>query len=114
MSTVKDRRYSIVGGPNRDTLFDNCKYSCQGNSRVGVGFSIPFDIPSDSGPQIYTYMLVKDLKIRGIEHENGSGESFNLWGFCQADLYDIGVFEEYRFKAYYNSRKRQGWISFSD
>ena len=116
---TKERNYDIVNGPNKDALFDSCKYAYTGRSRivldfeVAIGYTLP---PSESGAA-YIPMKIKDLIITGIEHEDGSGESFNLEGNANVDL-EIRRFAgdvEYhwhRFKAYYNTKRRCGRITF--
>ena len=51
-------------------------------------------------------------------HEDGSGESFMLSGRCKADLDPcmpiIKKYKEYGFSAWYNSKRRTGWISLTE
>ena len=59
-------------------------------------------------------MQIADIAITGIQHEDGSGESFNLEGCCKVDIdYHIrndGVrrYRYRRFSAYYNAKSRKG------
>lgn len=110
--------YQIVNGPGRDTLFDACKYAYSdvklyANFTVALGYTMPPNDPSAA----YIPMTLKEVKVIGIEHENGSGHSFNLYGYCKANLSVIGMQEKtpcntYKFMAYYNAKTRKGTIRF--
>ena len=119
MDTKKSegRDFAIVGGPNKDMLFDACKYAYSKSTRVGVEFSVVagYTTPIDDPGCAYVLMSISDMKITGIEHEDGSGESFNLIGYCRVSLSPLGnsVLEPYKFNAYYNAKSRKGSISFS-
>ena len=105
---VKSRSYDIVGGPNRDLLFDACKYA---HSR-GVDIPVVFSIINSS-----VLTSIMNIRINGIEHEDGSGESFNLHGYCESDVNHRGgipVFKSYGFKAWYNSKSRKGYITLTE
>ncbi len=62
--------FDVVNGPNRDSLFDSAKRS-QDKIKIPVTFV---------SAQQHKY----DAIITSIEHEDGSGHSFNLKG-CLAD-----------------------------
>ncbi len=114
---VKEKTYEIVNGPNKDTIFDACKYAYSLKTRIPLEFEVALGYtapPSDSGAA-YIPAKIKDLRISGIQHEDGSGESLNLLGYCQADLTphrQTAVWSWYRFKAYYNTKRRTGHIVF--
>ena len=119
---VRERVYDIVAGPGKDLLFDACKYAYSKNARIPVEFTVAIAYtmpPSDSGCA-YILMALTGIRICGVEYEDGSGESFNLHGFCRADLdslsgsKDDAVFKPYRFEAYYNTKRREGTISFTE
>ncbi len=101
--------FDIVAGPNRDTLFDACKYANDKTIRIPIEFIVV--------PEHYSPIYISDIKIVSIEHEDGSGVSFNLRGYCKADLGSlVGNAEtctSYKFKAYYNTKNRSGSITFS-
>lgn len=107
---VKSRSYDIVGGPNRDLLFDACKYT----HNRGVNLPVAFSVTIDS----FILMAIKNIRINGIKHEDGSGESFNLHGYCEADVNYRGgrtpAYKSYRFKAWYNSKSRKGHITLTE
>ena len=115
---TREKYYDIVAGPNKDALFDACKYACSKTAKLTVDFTVAigYTTPKDNPGCAYIAMAISDIKITGIEHEDGSGESFNLRGYCKADLCSLGgdnvKYEQYRFKAYYNSRIREGCITF--
>ena len=116
---MNTRSYDVVGGPSKDTLFDACKYACSKTAKVEVNFSVAigYTAPKNDPGCCYVPMSIADIRITSIEHEDGSGESFNLCGYCKADLNNFGgaaaALKHYRFKAYYNSKTRRGFISFS-
>lgn len=116
---MNTNHYDIVNGPNKDTLFDACKYAYAKNSDITVDFAVAagYTAPVSSHQAAYIPMSVIDIRICGIEHEDGSGESFNLKGYCSANLSSSGergaVYKSYGFVAYYNTKKRKGWISFN-
>jgi hypothetical protein len=51
------------------------------------------------------------LSAMVVKHEDGSGSSFNLRGYCK--IKKRGEFFSTCFKAYYNAKTRKGKISFS-
>ena len=122
MVTETKRKYDIVDGPSKDTLFDSCKYACSKNGsrvtvdfRVAIGYTMPVNDPCCA----YVPMAIKNIRIMGIEHEDGSGESFNLTGYCDANLESYRGTKEvdykpYSFKAYYTSKRRHGFMVFED
>lgn len=106
--------YSIVGGPNKDLLFDAFKYANSENVRVPLDFhvALAFTAPLNDPGCAYVKMALKNVVVTGISHEDGSGESFIIEGRCDADLHSFCVteyvYEHYRFKAYYNTQRRKG------
>ena len=118
MNTEKKKYYEIVAGPNKDSLFDACKYACSDSARLDIKFVVPigYTMPVDDPGCAYVAMAITDIKIIGIEREDGSGESFNLHGYCKCDLNSFGgkdaSYELYMFKAYYNAKNRRGYIVF--
>ena len=114
-STIEERCYEIISGPNKDTLFDACKYAYSKTARFAVefGVAIGYTMPRGDPGCAYVPMNIHSIVIAGIEHENGSGESFNLHGFCKAalSLTDKTV-KNYRFHAYYHTKTRKGTIVF--
>lgn len=80
-------RFNIGGGPSRDRIFDACKYVYDKiridlDFKVILGYSTPKDDPCCAALEV----PVKDFRIHKIKHEDGSGESFMLYGQCKADL----------------------------
>ena len=111
--------FVIVGGPNRDMLFDACKYVHDKMVRIPIDFSVAigYTMPKQHPGAAYVPMYISDIRIIDIAHEDGSGESFNLRGYCKADPDSIFGNAEtctsYKFKAYYNTKNRSGSITFS-
>ena len=110
---IKERSYEIVNGPNKDTLFDACKYAYSKTVKFAIGFGVAagYTMPRNHPGCAYVPMDMSNVTICGIEHEDGSGESLIIHGFCKAALH--GSSESYRFKAYYNAKNRTGTIVFS-
>ena len=108
--------YSIINGPSKSVLFDSCQYAYSKDVKVHINFAISQGCSSHSNDAIKLYlpMQITDIVITGIQHEDGSGESFNLEGYCKVDIdYHIrndGVcrYQYRRFTAYYNSKSRKG------
>ena len=119
MNTKKPDHYDIIDGPNKDVLFDACKYAYSKNVDINVDLKVAagYTAPIGSHQSAYIPMSIIDIKISGIEHEDGSGESFNLKGYCSANLSSSGeagaIYKQYNFIAYYNTKRRKGWISFN-
>ena len=114
----KEKYYEIVVGPSKDLLFDACKYAYSKNANISVSFSIAagYTMPANDPTAGCIPMRIKNIRICSIEHEDGSGESFNLHGYCMADLNSFHAnvnYESYRFKAYYNTKNRRGCITFT-
>lgn len=119
MNAKKERYYDIITGPNKDALFDACKYACNDEARIPISFTVAFGYTTPVGDPgcAFIPMYVKDFRIVGIENEDGSGDSFNLRGDCKADLksfHGTATYKYYRFRAYYNARRRSGCIIFLD
>ena len=104
----KEAYYDIVSGPNKDALFDSCKYACIKGASIPINFDVAlgYSLPKNDPKCCYFMMDVRDFKIMGIENEDGSGESFNIHGYVKKDGAQL------RFKAYYNTKHRKGVITF--
>lgn len=109
--------YRIVLGPSKDLLFDACKYAYSDNCDIRVDFNVAagYTYPQDRLCSGYIPLPVDDVRITGLEYEDGSGNKFNLHGYCRADLnaFDNSsskVFHLYRFRAFYDTRRRTGEI----
>ena len=114
MNTNK-KTYEIVSGPSKDMLFDACKYAYSRIAKVDINFAIAvgYTTPPGSPGCAYIPMTIDAIRVCSIEHEDGSGESFNLYGFCKANLSGrMDNLEPYGFEAYYNTKTRKGTISF--
>jgi len=101
-STFKrNTKYRIIDGPSRDMLFDAVKYAYD----RGINILIEFEIEEwDEQEQEWGYKgRFVPTVINSIEHECGSGSSFNIEGHSM---------NEGHFEAYYSSRSRQGHVVF--
>ena len=112
-------RYVIFNGPSKSVLFDSCLYAYSKNAKVHVNFAVSQGCSNDgnNATKMHLPMQITDIVITGIQHEDGSGESFNLEGYCKVDIdYHIrndGVcrYKYRRFTAYYNAKSRKGTIT---
>lgn len=104
----KEKYYNIVNGPNKDALFDACKYACVKGANIPISFDVAagYTMPKGHPGCAYVIMPTSDFKITGIDHEDGSGESFNIRGYANKE----GI--HFHFKGYYNTKRREGTISF--
>ncbi len=114
-----ERCFDVVKGPSRDLIIDAFKYAYEKDVDLHPDFSIvQFYVghPTDNSKRMATYMPAKNFRITGIEHEDGSGESWILKGACDADLDNVSYtnanLTHYGFRMYYNSKRREGTISF--
>ena len=118
MNTNEERLYDIVNGPNKDTLFDACKYAYVKGAQIPINFDIAagYTMPKSDPNCAYIPLSTRDFKIASIENEDGSGESFNLEGYCTAGFKrrptGLDIYDTYRFSAYYNTKRRTGTIKF--
>ena len=118
MDTNSNKRmFDIVGGPSKSALFDACRYAFDRAVKFPVDFKVAFGYTMPIGHEgaAVIYMVIEEMKIASIEHEDGSGEKFNISGFCKADLDHIHgkEMEPYKFEAFYNTRTRNGKMSFT-
>lgn len=114
---AKDITRPIIAGPNRDRLVDAFKYAYDAHSNVAVDFVVPvgYTGPIDDPRSAYIAMAVKRIAITMLEHEDGSGHSFNLKGFITTDPYALNLsyaeYKTYKFTAYYNTKSRTGTMT---
>lgn len=112
-------QHAIVNGPNRDRLIDAFKYAYD-DDKVSVNFavSISYNAVEEDGKRVCfpTHLAqIERMIINTIQHEDGSGESFNLSGRCTACLERYGGAKHYyKFEAYYNAKTRTGTIKFEE
>lgn len=114
-SNPTERSFIIEHGPSKDRLFDACKYAYSRNSHIEIDFGIGDENTGD--PKVaYIPIPTCDFKIFAIEHEDGSGGSFNLQGCCRVNLngndQNPKHFETCNFSAFYSSHNRRGRITF--
>lgn len=111
--------FDIINGPSKSVLFDSCKYvyDIYGMSpEIDMDFAISQEYlnHSNDATKLCQSPHITDIMVTGIQHEDGSGESFNLEGYCQTDIDyclqkdNVHCFRYYRFSAYYNTGNRKG------
>ncbi len=112
--------FDIISGPSKDALFDACKYAYNKAAKLDVNFSViaGYTAPLGHPKRASIPMEVSDFRVLAVGHEGASGESFNLYGRCRANL-DIvnkaasySAAAPYKFKAEYNTKTRNGRITF--
>ena len=108
--------YSIINGPSKSVLFDSCLYAYSKDAKVHVNFAISQGCSNhgDDATKLHLFLPVTNIKITGIEHEDGSGESFILKGYCYVDKDHLlrgdhtYRYKYSRFSAYYDAKSRKG------
>lgn len=105
--------YSIIDGPDARSLFDACRFVYTKNVYYDVYFKITeyYNEALDGTSCEKKPLLASDFHIVGIEHDNGTGESFRIKGYCNVTENDIT--ENYAFVSYYNTQSKKGIILFS-
>ncbi|MBR3164445.1 hypothetical protein IKF15_04075 [Candidatus Saccharibacteria bacterium] len=83
---------TIVEGPSRDRIYDACKYA------FDLGTEMRATFKSDRNENLV-------ITIVGIEHEDGSGNSFNIKGHLRRPRHS------YPCRLYYNAKRRSGSIN---
>lgn len=136
----KEWTFDVVGGPSKDRIFDSCKHAYDEEDQISVKFKVILNTHEGCDMIGAVQLYMADTIINKIEHEDGSGHSFNLGGYCKADLgFDIGdnydayyirtgyhkggrlphpeikkYLRNYYFDMYYNVKSRRGWITFHE
>ena len=108
--------FSIINGPSKSVLFDSCLYAYSKDVKVHVNFAISQGCSNhgDDATKLHLLLPVTNIKITGIEHEDGSGESFILKGYCYVDKDHLlrgdhtYRYKYSRFSAYYDAKSRKG------
>lgn len=105
--------FDIQCGPSRETLFDACKYAYD-ESKINIHFDIALKYTEDNLK--YYKMQISDVKVIGVEHEDGSGTKLNIHGTMKADLTESRPVSArpvcYKYIAYYDTKKKKGTILF--
>jgi len=113
MNTTKE--FLIAGGPSKDRILDNFKYSYDSCAVVPLTFTIR--IAADgfvSTPGYYTTMEITDVIITSISYQDFGSGSLRIKGFCSVDLWpleDQDTSVLHQFEATYDAMRRNGSIS---
>lgn len=85
-SETTSYEYLIFGGPNRDTLFDACKYAYDKDAVIPIFFAVAesYTAPLNGPICAYTALEMDMTSICGISHEDGSGVKLIVDGYCIA------------------------------
>ncbi|MBP5633390.1 hypothetical protein J6X13_00435 [Candidatus Saccharibacteria bacterium] len=111
--------FDVVDGPSKGDIFDAVKYAYSRTSNVGVNFKIAFGYTKPKGdPEgAVIYLHACNFRLRGIEHEDGSGENFNIKGDCYVSFRpmcsEVSHMHGKNFSMYFNTKDRTGTITFS-
>lgn len=91
--------FTITGGPSRGELGDALQYAYDSDK----DFRVTFKGQLDDSRVVYTIIA----RIVGVEHEDGSGHSFNVRAYLRGLplFHAIGLVE-----FYYNANQRSGTI----
>ena len=98
-STLKEVVVNFTDGPSRDRLVDAFKYAMDDDARVSVSFW------SKSGERI-------DIVPSMLEHEDGSGQSFNGHGYVHVDMISGHKVANKYVYFYFQTKSRQGYVKF--
>ena len=109
MNTTKDHLLNIVNGPNRNELVDAFLYAYDGETGKKL---CTFTLEDGDQKKQTSARIVRlthtqheaSAQITEIEHEDGSGYSFNF-----SCYYTIGKISVHGV-GYYNARTRKGWL----
>ncbi len=93
-----NEKFNIKNGPSKHVLIDAFKYAYDPAGIINLDFKVEISKGE--------YAKLDDFNIIAISHEDGSGESFNLSGWCRIN----GSY--YSFTAYYSTKHREGVIEF--
>lgn len=107
MSTNKSLlSFNIEGGPSADRLIDSFKYTYSQDVKVPVTFTVTRI--KNENEHTYDIAEITDVRIVTIAHESGSGQSFNLTGYCKLPS---STSLRMKFMAYYNAKTRKGILT---
>lgn len=112
---TEGKSFDVVNGPSKDRLIDAFKYAYSKQTQISVKFSVvlSYTAPKDDPSCVRLIMLIDDFHIVSLQHENGSGHSFIVEGYCQASLHSgTTQLEPYDYNMYYNAKTRKGTIEF--
>ncbi|MBQ1387762.1 hypothetical protein IIY68_03170 [Candidatus Saccharibacteria bacterium] len=110
--------YEIVGGPSTDRLFDALRYAYDKDVKIPINFGIVIGLsrPKNDPGCCSIGAHSCGLRLTSIQHEDGSGCSFNIGGYSDTGLkkgpYSEPLYVGHKVKIYYNSKSREGHITF--
>ena len=110
---AKKVTYEVKGGPSKDRLFDAVKYVYEKDS-IPLRFGVIFDTVAPGN--CFRFLNIHDIRVTGITHESGSGDKFNLTGYCKMTFSPMTTesshLHEKPFKMFYDAHDRVGTITF--
>ena len=94
-------------------MHSNMHFSKQAHVPVAFGVVKDCVAPRDDPSHTCTMLATKDFRILSLQHEDGSGYSFNIEGYCKARPQGgKNSLTEHRYTMYYNAKTRKGTITF--
>ena len=117
-TSLSERKFEILYGPNRDLLFDACKYAFCGRVVIPIDFSVAtgYTAPPNKSGSAYIPAKFKTICLESITHESDTGYVFCLKGTCEADIHPGDwnhlQYKGYAFEAHYDTQSRKGTIQF--
>lgn len=103
-----EKNYKIIFGPGKDALFNACKHAFGKVPRPKIEFTIVVEhpIPPYELGGSYIPMRFTETRVYGVCNDGQSGEDFIVWGTLKEKNNNM-----LRFRAHYNTRKKNGEIT---
>ena len=113
---MSEKLFEIVSGPSKSNLFYAFENAYDDDIIVRTIFTVVYGFTASRNDPGRAAMRreITDLQIAGLTYEDGSGESFNLVGFCHDANFLARLGEKYSgyFEACYHTGKKTGHIVF--
>lgn len=126
------KSFSVESGPNRNDLVNAFLYAYDPAANIPITFMVAkgYTMPIGDPGCAYEALEMRVKHITELQHEDGSGYSFNIKGSCSVALGATHFENRYdtkehmtvvsrrtdmvqaEFEAYYNARSRKGKITF--
>ena len=102
-TTANENLFTIIDGPNRDTLIDAFKYAYDKD----IGNKLcRFTIGDATQKKTVSARIIEIRRVDEIAHEDGSGYSFMFKCYYSEGAGKNAI----RATGYYHARTRQGWL----
>lgn len=101
---AQQKHYTIVAAPSKFDLMTALFHGKNGEDHPRVKFTVQEYV---SGTKPAGAPMVVEAIINGVSREDGSGESWCIEGYVSVKTEDHG-----RFKGWYRTTDRKGWMEF--